>query len=92
MSAEHIAAAGAAGVPKSVTRRPHPFYEGEFLKPFAPSPNALPVPTATAPATASPILAQISLSAKPEPDRSALQATDDEQAKRIPHPFYEGEF
>ena len=51
MSAEHIAAAGAAGTPKSVTRQPHPFYEGEFLETVRAVSNALPVPTATAPAT-----------------------------------------
>ena len=91
MSAEHIAAAGAAGVPKSVTRQPHPFYEGEFLETVRAVSNALPVPTATAPATASPIGSD-KLVGRAEPDRSALQATADDQAKRIPHPFYEGEF
>ena len=66
MSAEHIAAAGAAGIPKSVTRQPHPFYEGEFLETVRVVSNALPIPTATAPATASPIDAD-KLSAKPNP-------------------------
>ncbi len=91
MSAEHIAAAGAAGIPKSVTRQPHPFYEGEFLETVRAVSNALRVPTAKAPATASPIGSD-KLVGQAETDRSAFQATDDEQAKRIPHPFYEGEF
>lgn len=91
MSAEHIAAAGAADTPKSVTRQPHPFYEGEFLETVRAVSNALPVPTATAPATASPIGSD-KLVGQAEPNRSALQATADDQAKRIPHPFYEGEF
>ena len=91
MSAERIAAASAAGIPKSVTRQPHPFYEGEFLETVRAASNALPVPTATAPATASPIDSD-KLVSQAKPDRSALQATDDDQAKRIPHPFYDGEF
>lgn len=91
MSAERIAAASAAGIPKSVTRQPHPFYEGEFLESVRAASNALPVPTATAPATASPIDSD-KLVGQAEPDRSALQATADDQAKRIPHPFYDGEF
>ena len=91
MSVEHIAAAGAAGIPKSVTRQPHPFYEGEFLETVRSVSNALPVPTATAPATASPIDSD-KLFGQAEPDRSALQTTAADQAKRIPHPFYEGEF
>ncbi|MEC7538792.1 MAG: hypothetical protein VYB59_16055, partial [Pseudomonadota bacterium] len=91
MSAEHIAAAGGAGIPKSVARQPHPFYEGEFLETVRAVSNALPVPTATAPATASPIGSD-KLVGQAEPNRSALQATADDQAKRISHPFYEGEF
>lgn len=91
MSAEHIEAAGGAGIPKSVTRQPHPFYEGEFLETVRAVSNALPVPTATAPATASPIGSD-KLVGQAELDRSALQAIADDQAKRIPHPFYEGEF
>ncbi|MEC8776443.1 MAG: hypothetical protein VXX79_16545, partial [Pseudomonadota bacterium] len=91
MSAEHIAVAGAAGIRKSVTRQPHPFYEGEFLETVRAVSNALPVPTATAPATASPIDSD-KLFGQAELDRSALQTTAADQAKPIPHPFYDSEF
>jgi len=91
MSAEHIAVAGAAGVPKSVTRQPHPFYEGEFLETVRAVSNALPVPTATAPATATPVDSD-KLLGQSKPEGTAIQEGATEKAERIPHPFYEGEF
>ena len=45
MSAEQIAAAGRADLPITVTRQPHPFYEGEFLEIVRTASEAFSVPT-----------------------------------------------
>ena len=90
MSAEQIAAAGRANLPITVTRQPHPFYEGEFLEIVRTASEAFPVPTTNPKITTPVFLNEWVEDAEPEvPEFSHRQS---EEAKRIPHPFYEDEF
>ena len=90
MSAEHIAAAGAANLPITVIRQPHPFYEGEFLDNVRTASNAPLVPT-TAPTITAPIILNEWVD-DAEPDVAKFSGEKPNKSARIPHPFYEGEF
>ena len=90
MSAEHIAAARAANLPITVTRQPHPFYEGEFLDIVRTVSDAPPLPATIATMTA-PVL----LNEWVEDSEHKVSTISHEQkntAKQLPHPFYEDEF
>ena len=90
MSAEQIAAAGRANLPITVTRQPHPFYEGEFLEIVRTASEVFPVPTTNPKITTPVFLNEWVEDSEPEVPEFSQRQSD--EAKRIPHPFYEDEF
>ncbi|MBO90122.1 MAG: hypothetical protein CMP14_11415 [Rickettsiales bacterium] len=90
MSAENIAAAGAANLPITVIRQPHPFYEGEFLDTVRTASNA-PIVSTTVPTITAPIVLNEWVD-DAEPEVAKFSGGKPNKSAQIPHPFYEGEF